>query len=220
MNNKFKIWIAENRKGLIVGVIVGILITLIVETPLFILDQIRIASNRPTPEIIITEKDTGLLKLVFIHSDPNKAKINDLFFKLDIPGRLINYQLNELNLVDYASVDNSLLCSHGGITTAETIRIHLKNFRPEGWAKIELNYIPTFSVSTSNIEFKPSFLDLHSISKVICVWDYKSNEKLNSFYYDFSYLDYIQKDKEMLINSPLYESNKEINEMNKKRRDW
>jgi len=217
---KIRGWFKTNWNGILVGFLVGFLVSLTLKGPTYVYDLCTIELREPKPEIEIREVNDSVLIVDFLQLDNDESKINDLYFKFDIPGRLVEYDISNLNLVDYVNIDNDKLCAHAGIVTAETIRIHLKNIRPGGYTAIKLKYISTYDDQTSDLIFKPGFLDLHTISKVICVWEYKSTEKLNNFYHDFTNLKYIQDDMNRLLSVPWYENLSDIEQMNYERRDW
>lgn len=208
-------WFCENLDGIMVGV----LTTLIIQFPFLTRNIIFNRIKKPFPKIDVREISDSSLRLDFSQYNKRKSKIDYLSFKIDIPGRLIDYKIDK-GLVENVIIDTDRLVGVANINLAETIRIQLINIQPEGWCYINLNFKSTYSKKTTDIVQKPLFLDLHNISKVRYNWTSLGKVKGSIFYHNFSTLKYIEEDNNRLLSSPLFNTMEEIKEMNDKRKNW
>lgn len=137
----------------------------------------------------------------------NQTIIKDVFFKFDIPGKILKTCISRREKVKDVTTLKCFLAAMENDTTAETFHVYANTIFPGGFFRINISFIPTDSIvipGSENTSFKKKYLpvmDLHDFSRLIITWDFNSISQTEIDYIDLRCLNWTIKDNNNVLAS-------------------
>ncbi len=179
---------------------------------------------KPEVKINIEEIDSSSLKISIQSVKANSNKIDDLYFKFDIPGQFTKISKEAKITVGEGKVHSSMLASNAWGDIAQTIYVECKDIYASGAYSFILSYSPTELTEAFASEKNPQrnrFVDLHDFSQYFYFWTFNGKTESKKDYLDISHLQYIKKDNALMVKELRWHKNLDsIHEMELKRKNW
>ncbi len=172
-------------------------------------NKIRLlATNREKPKMNVSfYEELNEVIVTFESIAQNQTIIKDVFFKFDIPGKILKTCISRREKVKDVTTLKCFLAAMENDTTAETFHVYANTIFPGGFFRINISFIPTDSIvipGSENTSFKKKYLpvmDLHDFSRLIITWDFNSISQTEIDYIDLRCLNWTIKDNNNVLAS-------------------